>query len=61
MAHNSKKNKRHIPILDGDDYVYPTKKSRNRSKSRRSDKELIQAGLDEFENPSKEGTNEEDY
>lgn len=51
MAHNSKRNRRHITAQDGDDYVYPTAKVREtKTRDRRSGKNLIQRGLADQEN-----------
>ena len=52
MAHRSKNNsRRHPSTIDDDDYVYPTKKVREtKTRNRRSDKNLIKAGLAEYQN-----------
>lgn len=51
VAHNSKRNKRDTTRQDGDDYVYPTAKIREtKTRSRRDDADLIEAGLIEHEN-----------
>lgn len=45
MAYNSKKNRRDT-TQDGDDYIYPTAKVReNKTRDRRSDRNLIEKGL----------------
>lgn len=51
MAHNSKRNRRHTTVQDGDDYVYPTKKLReSKTRNRKKDANLIKAGLVDHEN-----------
>ena len=58
MAHKAKRNKRHIPHQDDEEYVYPTKKIReSKTRARRSDKNLIRDGLLAHENPEDEFTN----
>lgn len=52
MAHNSRKNKHYNDTEEGDDYVYPTKKIREtKTRNRRYAKNLIQAGINEYEHP----------
>lgn len=50
MAHNSKRNRHHTTVQDGDDYVYPTKKMGNQTRNRKHDKSMIKAGLTDYEN-----------
>jgi len=46
VAHNSKRNNKHTTKQDGDDYVYPTAKIKEtKTRSRRADHDLIEAGL----------------
>ena len=61
MAHNSKKNKRHAPKQDEDDYVYPTAKVREtKTRGRRHDANLIKDGLLAYENPDEDADENED-
>lgn len=49
MAHSYKKKNYHN-ASDEDDYVYPTKRVRENTRNRRSDRKLIKAGLIEHNN-----------
>lgn len=51
MAYNTRHKKQIASHDNGDDYVYPTKKIREmKTRSRKHDSNLIQAGLADYEN-----------
>ena len=62
MAHRSKNNShRHPPVIDDDDYVYPSKKIREtKTRGRRHDKNLIKDGLIAYANPDEDSFDDEE-
>lgn len=62
MTHNPKRNRRDTTTQDGDDYVYPTKKGREyKIRNRKHDKNLIKAGLVDYENLEEDSFVDEEY
>ena len=61
MAHNVKKNKRHSPSIEEEDYEYKSAKVREtKTRNRRHDRDVIAAGLDAYENPEHSVEEDED-
>lgn len=62
MTNRTKQNRKHRDNNnEDDDYVYPTKKVReDKIRERRSSKNLIKAGLIDFENPEHDSFEEEE-
>lgn len=58
MAYNSRHKKKTRPVVindNEDDYIYPTKKSREqKTRNRKHDKNLIKAGLADYERHKKD-------
>ena len=54
MAYNSKTKSKRRHITEEDDYVYPTKRMRHKTRDRRQSANIIQAGLIAYECPEDE-------